>query len=208
MSGRLIISGKKSYTPWNQKNVERVLRDERLAKEKGHTEAKQKRQREGNLRISNLKKFKSGDDVSSFLKDDNTSCPQHFNLFEKEELAHKCILSVSNDEKKTHDILPNYLVAKDNGIHSQTEFYKRSTHVRLDLDEKIKDSLDPMREFCRDRISTENSQATNTMKSNSIHVLGRDQHEPKYSSKTELWRRQIERQKKYSLKEKELRHKV
>jgi len=34
MSGRLIITGKKSYCPWNAKNIERVLRDERLEAER------------------------------------------------------------------------------------------------------------------------------------------------------------------------------
>ena len=34
MSGRLIITTKKSYCPWNAANVERVLRDERLERER------------------------------------------------------------------------------------------------------------------------------------------------------------------------------
>lgn len=34
MSGRLIITTKKTYCPWNQQNVERVLRDERLERER------------------------------------------------------------------------------------------------------------------------------------------------------------------------------
>ena len=40
MSGRLTILPKKSYCPWNQDNVERVLRDERLERERLEKEAK------------------------------------------------------------------------------------------------------------------------------------------------------------------------
>jgi hypothetical protein len=40
MSGRLIITTKKTYCPWNQQNVERVLRDERLERERIEKQAK------------------------------------------------------------------------------------------------------------------------------------------------------------------------
>ena len=40
MSGRLIITTKKTYCPWSQQNVERVLRDERLERERIEREAK------------------------------------------------------------------------------------------------------------------------------------------------------------------------
>ena len=52
MSGRLTILPKKSYCPWNQENVERVLRDERLERERLEKQDKDTRrsrqqQREG-----------------------------------------------------------------------------------------------------------------------------------------------------------------
>ena len=40
MSGRLIITTKKTYCPWSQQNVERVLRDERLERERIEREAR------------------------------------------------------------------------------------------------------------------------------------------------------------------------
>ena len=43
MSGRLIITTKKTYCPWNQQNVERVLRDERLERERIEKEAQLER---------------------------------------------------------------------------------------------------------------------------------------------------------------------
>ena len=41
MSGRLVILPKKTYCPWKPENVERVLRDERLERERLEREAKQ-----------------------------------------------------------------------------------------------------------------------------------------------------------------------
>ncbi len=43
MSGRLVISKHKSYHVWNQDNVEKVLRDERIHKEKQEAEAKREK---------------------------------------------------------------------------------------------------------------------------------------------------------------------
>jgi len=40
MSGRLILLPKKSYTPWNPQNIERVLRDERIEREKNARDKK------------------------------------------------------------------------------------------------------------------------------------------------------------------------
>ena len=44
MSGRLVILPKKTYCPWKPENVERVLRDERLERERLEREAKQNAQ--------------------------------------------------------------------------------------------------------------------------------------------------------------------
>ena len=38
MSGRLIILPKKSYTPWNPQNIERVIKDEQIEREKNERE--------------------------------------------------------------------------------------------------------------------------------------------------------------------------
>lgn len=207
MSGRLVISGKKSYTPWNQKNIERVLRDERIAKEKGEADAEQKRQREGNLRISSLKKRLKLDSLSEGSgNDDKSSIPQlqHFNLFEYEELAHKSD-AIMNQEKKKDGIMPVYLVAKDVGEISENDFYKRSTRIQIDLDDKMKRNLDPMRRFCKDKSSKNKAENVNE---NLINHRGRDHRESKDSTMTDLRKRQMERQKKYALREEQLRHKI
>ena len=46
MSGRLIILPKKTYCPWNPQNLERVLRDERIEKERIEAREKAERSRE------------------------------------------------------------------------------------------------------------------------------------------------------------------
>ena len=55
MSGRLIILPKKSYTPWNPQNVERVIRDERLHKERLEKEENERRHHENRNRIELMK---------------------------------------------------------------------------------------------------------------------------------------------------------
>lgn len=77
MSGRLVILPKKSYCPWKTENVERVLRDERLDKERRDKEQERVKQEESRARIRALKKEPERE------KDQQ----RHINLFEQEERA-------------------------------------------------------------------------------------------------------------------------
>ena len=66
MSGRLIILPKKSYNPWKPENVERVLRDERLERERKQRNAEyvQQRQRRNNKhRAASASFYPSGSEV-------------------------------------------------------------------------------------------------------------------------------------------------
>lgn len=56
MTGKLTLLPKKSYTPWNIKNIERVLHDEQLELEKNQSDSIQKRRKERVDRISRMKK--------------------------------------------------------------------------------------------------------------------------------------------------------
>ena len=114
MSGRLIILPKKTYTPWNPQNIERVTRDERLHKERLEKEEEERRRRANRNRIREMKdriKKKStttnnSTNTSNSDNDDNEeeeeekmsiqdegkggvdSIPcdlKHINLFEREE---------------------------------------------------------------------------------------------------------------------------
>ncbi len=72
MSGRLIITGKKTYTPWNAKNRERVLRDERLERERIEKEEQRSRQGFMQERIKKMKKRMGiGHDVVDGVSNDD-----------------------------------------------------------------------------------------------------------------------------------------
>jgi hypothetical protein len=90
MSGRLIILPKKSYCPWNPKNVERVLRDERI-----HRENQQREQDDSTIlsqeaRMAALKAARQSSSVSDQNQSTSTTSQtqqhQHVNLFAAEEM--------------------------------------------------------------------------------------------------------------------------
>ncbi|KAL7485058.1 hypothetical protein ACHAW6_010660 [Cyclotella cf. meneghiniana] len=74
MSGRLIITTKKTYCPWNPANVERVLRDERLERERIEREAQQAKEA--------TKQQRRGDEANV-----NHDLQGHINLFPEAEEA-------------------------------------------------------------------------------------------------------------------------
>jgi hypothetical protein len=84
MSGRLVILPKKSYCPWNPKNVARVERDERDHREAQERIRQRETQEQSKIRIDTLKQRqqRGGD------KDDDNQSQQRFNLFEREEREH------------------------------------------------------------------------------------------------------------------------
>ena len=109
MSGRLIILPKKSYNPWKPENIERVLRDERLERERQAQldEADEKKRSEDRVQLLRTKRRTSGArsndrDVGDSRTDDGTTDTskidddagtgtvlEHVNLFADEEKAMK-----------------------------------------------------------------------------------------------------------------------
>ena len=100
MSGRLIILPKKSYNPWKPENVERVLRDERLERERQAQldEADEKKRSEDRVQLLKTKRGKSGarskndKDVGTDTNDTDDDAGtgtalEHVNLFADEEKA-------------------------------------------------------------------------------------------------------------------------
>jgi hypothetical protein len=139
MSGRLIITGKKSFCPWAPKNVERVLRDERLERERIEREDVAHRKREAEHRV---KTWKQNRNNTSQIEQ-----PKHINLFETEEL--NCLASRDdhNVEKKV-GIMPLFLGGnKAERNKAMQDFYWRKADVDREKDEQIKDKMDPMRLF-------------------------------------------------------------
>lgn len=166
MSGRLIITNKKSYTPWNAKNVERALRDERIQKEKEEKKASTARQERNQERISWMKKQKynqsnndngsqsvlmhGGRDENVQEKYDGSKELCHVNLFQEEEK--RCLddaAATSSTEEmqrglKRGGIMPVYLVGRENEERIDDLFYKRKDILRKDVDDKLKQRQDPM----------------------------------------------------------------
>jgi hypothetical protein len=167
MSGRLIITNKKSYTPWNSKNVERALRDERIQKEKEEKKAATARQERNQERISWMKKQKynhsnnnngsqsvllhGGRDENLQEKYDGSTELCHVNLFQEEEkrcLDDAAATSSTTEEMqrglKRGGIMPVYLVGRGNEERIDDLFYKRRDILRKDVDDKLKQRQDPM----------------------------------------------------------------
>jgi hypothetical protein len=160
MSGRLIILPKKSYCPWNSKNVERVLRDERE-----HAEATEQAAKEGEKassldRLQALKKRKL-EQSSSGENAVVQRNPQHINLFAHEEEEHQrrvdtALLDPSRKlQMQQHGVVPLYLGQSVN----EDAFYlqktggsseRKSDHKSKYSDqreEERKKKMDPMRAF-------------------------------------------------------------
>jgi len=175
MSGRLIITGKKSYTPWNEANIERVLRDERIEKERVEKQQQKSREEQSKERIRLMKKRKyedgdvtdddggGGDTDRGRNRNDtgqdsqlaqHVSVQQHVNLFEMEEkkMLQSAILGPGGDhaqKKSNAGIMPVFLSKKNKEEHEADDgaFYKRKLVLRTELDDEIKDKMDPMRRF-------------------------------------------------------------
>ena len=138
MSGRLIILPKKSYTPWNTANVERVLRDERIAKEK---EEKLKDNKSTNPLLARREAEKN-----------DTYSQQHFNLFEKEEKEAANKVVVTKQQSNSIGIMPVMLGGKEatDKKKGKLPFYLQVPEENQNLtyeDEKLKLNMDPMKAF-------------------------------------------------------------
>uniref|UniRef100_A0A7S3PXM0 CBF1-interacting co-repressor CIR N-terminal domain-containing protein n=1 Tax=Chaetoceros debilis TaxID=122233 RepID=A0A7S3PXM0_9STRA len=185
MSGRLIISGKKSYTPWNSRNIERVLRDERLERERIENEEQKSRKNAMEQRIRSMREHNGHECVMDNERKndgtDNDDCDersktqqlQHVNFFAKEE---KDMLQsiVKPPEQKPRGIMPVYLQKKEKSEHTLTAggnggggggastdeklFYQRKRILRKELDDKIKGQMDPMQRFIKPKPNQEESE--------------------------------------------------
>lgn len=160
MSGRLIILPKKSYCPWNQKNVERVLRDEREHAEAQREELKGKAKASSQARLDALKKrkreYQDGDDEDLARRK-----PQHVNLFSREEEEHRkrAETTFENVHKpRNNAISPLYLgqsVDKDafylkrrsTADENHTTNKRQQYLQRRDHERKLRN--DPMQQFVR-----------------------------------------------------------
>jgi hypothetical protein len=155
MSGRLIITNKKSYTPWNAKNTERVLRDQRIERERAEKEelkAEEKRNRE---RILFMKKQKYGKHLNAATEtaeeDKHVESLRHVNLFEEEEKNQMQNILGSKEKKVCTGIMPVFLSNSKQADQDdeRRNFYQRRNVLSAEVDDNLKNAMDPMRYFQR-----------------------------------------------------------
>ena len=141
--GRLVILPKKSYCPWKPENVERVLRDERLEKERRAAESQECKARTDRLAI--LRRGQDKDKVSS-------SSQEHINLFQQEEEVASCRKGMlQGQQQQQAGILPVILGQSEleaRGVN-RPFYLKAATEEKLLSPKEVqrKDSLDPMKDF-------------------------------------------------------------
>ena len=189
MSGRLIISGKKSYTPWNAANVERVLRDERIEKERLEKQEQKSRDRQNGLRIEAMKIRKYGEAKRNDGENATASVieNQHINLFENEEKKMLKSMGLEGNREENHakkktncaGIMPVVYLSKRNKEECEADsedFYKRKAILRPDVDEILKGSIDPMRRFHKHE---KNHEESPPMKLSSMHTTDERKHRKK-----------------------------
>jgi hypothetical protein len=153
MSGRLIILPKKSYCPWKPENVERVLRDERLEKERSE---KQQQEQAQDIVVRKRKRTRELiDEDSQALRGRNESLPAagHINLFQQEEDEYLKGITTTTQTKKQVGIMPVGLGQSElNARGENLPFYMR-TQQELDIlsskEDTRKTILDPMKDFVR-----------------------------------------------------------
>ncbi|KAL3786684.1 hypothetical protein HJC23_002773 [Cyclotella cryptica] len=123
MSGRLIITTKKTYCPWNPANVERVLRDERLERERIEREAQHANEA--------TKQQRRGDETRG-----NQDLQGHINLFPEAEEAElrlaqgggRSTKSVHGEKQVNGGVMPVPLGGEEasNRKAGRVPFYMRS----------------------------------------------------------------------------------
>ena len=153
-AGRLVILPKKSYCPWNSKNVERVLRDERVDRERKERELEALRHAESRQRWETLKQQRQEQP-----RPHDKDVPQRFCLFEKEEAEEERALGLAkvpvpqpskrNNQQPSAGILPVFLgesVAQEKASQD-AQRAKQSTDSYRQREETRKHRLDPMNHY-------------------------------------------------------------
>ena len=153
MSGRLILLPKKSYTPWNRENVERVLRDERLERERLQNKQEKSDLDASKRRIDALKRQKrvsqNNTNANESIRDRNEK--KHYNLFEKEEQKMLEEISIPKKNEMNKCRLDDSFCKHKNETRVYLNHYSMISGTNYKLSEqsesKIKQQMDPMNSF-------------------------------------------------------------
>ena len=188
MSGRLVILPKKSYCPWNRDNVERVLRDEKRLERLTTTT----RQVVVSTRIEQLAIVLRGSNTG---KNDVSSLPlaqqqqhEHVNLFrQEEESCRNAILQSSVKDREHQTGISPVQVLGQSKLETRGDnrpFYLRTGALEEKLlsprEERRKESLDPMKDFYKDKSSKFKVKVKNHLESHGDLATAR---RPKHESK-------------------------
>ena len=189
MSGRLVILPKKSYCPWNSKNIERVERDEKEYKEKQQQLLGQSMEGNSKLRIEQLKKQQQQQQQSH----DKIFTTGRFSLFDQEEKEHikqqkeqelfaKIDQQNKNDKGKKRK-LSSYRQGHDD---DDTPFYmlprkQESQHIDR-KDTKLKYDMDPMKIFLhedqlKEKTQVSKMESSNDFIGNNVATANEQQHD-------------------------------
>lgn len=206
MSGRLVILPKKSYCPWKRENVERVMRDERLEKERSE---KQQQQREEQEVVTRKRKrtLESFDEASQELHGGNEILPAtgHINLFQEEEDAYLKGITPRINVHKQDGIMPVILGQSElNARGANRPFYMR-TRQEFDVlpskEDTQKIKLDPMKDFVRHKkeaIGSDNSSASSRRHRKKKHKKSKWRSEKKEDGGNDTKRRRRQKNTKLS----------
>jgi len=160
MSGRLILLPKKSYTPWNAKNIERVLKDERIAQEEEEKERRGIEEIQSRHRIHGMKAHKRKLEQQADEDERDKERPEqlkHVKLFELEE-HHMILKSLNEDNQeeskgcsvpRRREYLHRRTVLTPFYLQAQTQPASQLLHARdlTSQDTHTKAYHDPMKMF-------------------------------------------------------------
>jgi hypothetical protein len=202
MSGRLIILPKKTYCPWNSKNVERVLQDERLhAKE----QAKQQQDSQADQSKARLRALKKKNNQY-----EGSSTDSHVNLFApEEEKALQQLQVATNDKKKSQGMmmmiqplcnLGQSTKKADKAFDLQQQKRQPSDPSKVvhkkSRDDRLKSRMDPMHRFhssgeCHSNAAPLNEEQLSSSPADPVMDLSTTSKESKHNKKRKQRREDI-----------------
>lgn len=188
MSGRLIILPKKSYTPWNPQNTERVQRDERLHKERLEKEEEERRIQDNKQRIQlmkeRMKRFNNQvdnddddghvcDECDTVQKEDKGISLEssHYSHTENNGKSDEYKHSINSNSYSHNDHLKHVNLFEEEEKQMLQNFVENTCKNKGGNNEKMKQSVGIMPVFLTERPGRKNVVPTCTTESKAVGSL-------------------------------------